>query len=205
MNLKRGLARFARARDGSVAVEAALLLPLGIFTALGAWELYSYYRALAVVDRAAFLIANSVAMQRELKDLTTCTAANVVCTYNTLAPDLLEPLDYQNNGALVISLFVTEDATQSDGATEPEWKTTPEWRKLYHGGNASAVSSALTPPTGFPLAASDDHLVAVEVFYNYTPFAITSGFWQSLGGSKTIVGRAFFRPRFSNLTTLSSS
>ncbi|QTF07490.1 hypothetical protein HC231_05830 [Brenneria izadpanahii] len=195
------LQRFRGDNRGVVAVEAALLIPIGVFVIIASWELYQYFRTAAVVDRTAFLVANSLSMQRELHGGTDCTLANSVCTYNTIASDLMTPLDYKSNGGIVISLYAVETDDEGDN---PAWKTTPEWpSRIYRGSeNTRNVASQLTPPAGFPAPAVNDTVIAVEVFYDYTPFAISSAFWQALGGEKQIVSTVFYRPRFSALRDL---
>lgn len=103
-------------RRGSVAVETAILVPLGVMVILGAWELYSYYRAVAVVDRAAFMVANSVAMQRELTRGNT-RLANDLCTYSLIASDLMTPLRYTSGDSVEIRLYASEDMH-----AEGEWR-----------------------------------------------------------------------------------
>ncbi|MDX5628484.1 MULTISPECIES: TadE/TadG family type IV pilus assembly protein [unclassified Brenneria] len=185
------LRRFRRDNRGVVAVETALLIPIGVFVIIASWELYQYFRTASVVDRAAFMVANSLSMQRELYGSSDCTLANSVCTYNTLASDLLTPLDYNHNGGMVISLY----KVTSDENGDSVWSAC--WSEPYNH-----VVSQLTPPAGFPTPAANDSVIAVEVFYNYTPFAISSALWQALGGEKRIVSEVFYRPRFSSLCVL---
>ncbi|TBU93524.1 TadE/TadG family type IV pilus assembly protein [Stutzerimonas kirkiae] len=197
---RSALRRLGLASGGSVAIEAALLLPLGLFAGIGAWELYSYYRAVSVVDRAAFMIANSVAMQRQLVDGGDCDLSDHICTYGALAPDLLQPLGYREGGGLVISLFATQ--TLADDAT-PAWEEQQRWQRAYQGSaNLARLASRLDPPSGFPQASTGDTMVVVEVFYDYRPFSMSTAFWQSLGGERTIASRVFQRPRFTSLQAL---
>ncbi|CPR17823.1 hypothetical protein JMY81_04880 [Brenneria goodwinii] len=199
--IQNRLQRFGRDCRGAVALEAVLIIPIGVFVIIASWELYQYFRTAAVVDRTAFLVANSLSMQRELLGGTDCTLANSVCTYNTIASDLMTPLDYKSNGGIVISLYAVETDDEGDN---PAWKTKPEWpSRIYRGSeNTRNVASLLTPPAGFPAPAVNDTVIAVEIFYDYTPFAISSAFWQALGGEKQIVSTVFYRPRFSALRDL---
>ncbi|MEE3651084.1 MULTISPECIES: TadE/TadG family type IV pilus assembly protein [unclassified Brenneria] len=185
--------RVGRNCRGVVAIEAALIIPLAVFLIIGAWELYHYFRTAAVVDRAAFMVANSLSMQRELKDGNGCRLADDICTYQTIAPDLMTPLDYQRNGGLVISFYTAEEANG-----EAVWQTIPERpSKIFKGsGNSRVPVSRLAPPAGFPQAEVGDAAIVVEVFYHYTPFAIGSTFWRALGAERQIVSRVFYRPRF---------
>ncbi|KAA8999456.1 pilus assembly protein [Affinibrenneria salicis] len=194
--------RMGRDSRGMVAIEAALVIPLAVFFIIASWELYQYFRTASVVDRTAFMVANSLAMQRDLKDGDSqCTLANAVCTYNAIAADLMTPLDYKSRGGMVISLYEVE--TDEDG-NNPVWKSSPQWQKIYRGGdNSRDLSSRLTPPEGFPDPATNDTVIAVEVVYHYSPFVMGAAFWQALGGEKQVSSRVFYRPRFSALRTLS--
>ncbi|MEC5318908.1 hypothetical protein VSX61_08130 [Brenneria populi subsp. brevivirga] len=200
---RQGIATFRRLRRdsrGVLAVEAALIIPIGVFVIIASWELYQYFRTASVVDRTAFMVANSLSMQRELHDNADCTSANSVCTYNTIASDLMTPLDYSRNGGMVISLY----QVSSDENSAPVWTDAPNcWSRTYKGSaNSHSIVSQLTPSTDFPAPASKntvDTVIAVEVFYDYTPFIISSAFWQALGGEKRIVSEVFYRPRFNAL------
>lgn len=195
------LLQFKNDNRGMVAIEAALIIPLTLFVIIGSWELYQYFRTASVADRTAFLVANSLAMQKTLYNTSDCTSANTLCTYNRIASDLMTPLDYSHHGSMVISLY---QVTDTPDGTPPVWKSTPEWQTHYHGSALSTeVVSHLHPPAGFPAPSHHDSLIAVEVSYRYTPFVIGHTFWQSLGGEKLITSTVFYRPRFNTLSTLS--
>nr|WP_113865786.1 TadE/TadG family type IV pilus assembly protein [Brenneria salicis]NMN92763.1 Flp pilus assembly protein TadG [Brenneria salicis ATCC 15712 = DSM 30166]RBP63740.1 Flp pilus assembly protein TadG [Brenneria salicis ATCC 15712 = DSM 30166]RLM31025.1 hypothetical protein BHG07_07425 [Brenneria salicis ATCC 15712 = DSM 30166] len=188
--------RLWHARRGAVAIEAALIIPLAVFIVIASMELYHYFRTASVVDRAAFTIANSLSMQRELNDNQQCRLANDICTYHTIAQDLMTPLDYRRYGGMVISLY----ATDTDSSGTAVWRTTPEWQRVYQGEqNSHSVAATLRPPDNFPQPSANDSAIVVEVFYRYTPFMLTSAFWQELGGEQQLSARAFYRPRFNDL------
>lgn len=193
------------AQRGAVSIEAALVIPLMVFIIIGSFELYQYFRAASVLDRAAFTVANGVAMQRGLKDQGRCADTDDVCAYGAIMTDLMTPLNYRAHGRMVISLYVAED--KGKGAA---WKNAPQWRRSYAGGSyGGAVTSRLTPPDGFPqpmtkpaVAGEVDSVVVVETFLDFEPFAISAAFWQALGGKRLLESRAFYRPRFADLSTL---
>ncbi|RLM22677.1 hypothetical protein BIY29_11850 [Brenneria alni] len=190
--------RVGRDSGGVMAVEAALILPVAVFLIFGALELYGYFRTSAVVERTAFMVANSLSMQRELNDSMgrECRLANDICTYRTIVSDLMTPLDYENHGGIIISLYTTS----LDDSGDTVWK--PKWQRLYKGsGNSPIPVSKLAPPADFPQAASiGDTTIVVETFYDYVPFVIGSTFWQKLSGERQISSRVFYRPRFSTLS-----
>ncbi len=193
---------YRRYRERGVSgIEAALLLPLGVFMIFGFIELYQYHRTVALLDRVSFTIANSVAMQPELYDRNQCTHSDDVCVYGRIAQDLFQPLDYNSNGKIAISVYAT--STPGKGGTVA-WKGTPEWQKTFRGTHLTgpSVTSRLSDKSRFPTARVGDTLVIAEVFYDYDPFVISARFWSALGGKRELYSHFFFRPRFSDLQVL---
>lgn len=197
--------RLWRSERGVAAIEAALIIPLMVFIIVGTIELYQYFRAAAILDRAAFTLADGVAMQRELFDSGPCDKSDNICTYGAIAEDLVRPLDFSTNGWIIISAYAATDPLSGANPPPVTWKNGTEWNKRFSGGETgtSIPDSLLDPSSGFPVANEGDTLIVVEVFYDYEPFALSSGFWASLGGPRRMYSRAFFRPRFSELRTLS--
>lgn len=187
-----------RSERGVAAIEAALVLPVMIFFIFGTIEIYQYFRVAAILDRAAFSVADGIAMQPKLFEGGPCDATDHLCTYGVVVGDLMRPVDYKNGGRMTIRLFDTE--TNSGGATS--WRSAPVWSRscISDGGCSSAADGTL--PAGVPPPAPKDTLVVVQVFQQYAPFVITSKFWSSLGGSTELSTTAFYRPRFEDLKSL---
>lgn len=190
--------------DGIAGIEAALIIPLMVFIIVGTMELYHYFRAAAVLDRAAFTLADGVAMQRELFDGGPCDKSDHICTYGAVAQDLLTPLDFSRNGWVIITAFAATEPASGSNPPPVTWKHAFEWQRIYAGGDTtgSQPGSMLDSTEGFPPANEDDTLIVVEVFYDFVPFALTSAFWETLGGPRRMYSRAFFRPRFADLREL---
>lgn len=201
---RNGIRRLWRCQRGIAGIEAALIIPLMAFIIVGTMELYHYFRAAAILDRAAFTLADGVAMQRELFDGGPCDKSDNICTYGAIAQDLLRPLDYSRNGWIIISAFAATDPGSGSNPPPVSWKNSSEWNKRYSGGSTggSVPNSLLAPSSGFPPANEGDTLIAVEVFYDFIPFAISAAFWETLAGSRRMYSRAFYRPRFAELREL---
>ena len=203
---KRGYLRHLwRSEHGIAGLEAALIIPLMVFIIVGTLELYNYFRAAAILDRAVFTMADGVAMQRELYDAGACENSDDICTYGAVAQDLLTPLDFSRNGWIIVSAFA---ATEPETGSEPppvSWKESSEWSKRFSGSGTGGTipASLLEPSSGFPPANEGDTLIVVEVFYDFEPFALSSAFWETLAGSRRMYSRAFYRPRFTELRELS--
>src|SRR5690606_26190210 len=142
--------------------------------------------------------------QRELFFRGSCDKSDDICTYGAVAQDLLTPLDFSRNGWVIITAFAATEPVSGNNPPPVTWKNSPEWT-YTHAGNGttgSHPSSMLDSTEGFPPANEDDTLIVVEVFYDFVPFALTSAFWETLGGPRRMYSRAFFRPRFADLREL---
>lgn len=184
---------------GVAALEAALILPVAVFLIFACVELYQYFRAAALIDRVAFTVANGVSMQRELFDQNRCNESNDICVYGNIAKDLFQPLDYETNGGLIVSSYAAIVPPKGGNAS---WKAQSEWSKPFKGTSAGAPQTKITNTDAFPPAKDGDTLIVAEIFYEHTPFAMSSTFWTSLGGTSSMYSRFFFRPRFDDLRVL---
>ncbi|MFA7439224.1 TadE/TadG family type IV pilus assembly protein [Castellaniella sp.] len=196
---------FARAQQGVAAIEAALVLPLMLFFIVGIVELYQYYRADAIMTRAAFSVADGLAMQPELYGAGPCNLTDHVCTYGAIMPELMRPVDYADGGQLRIRLFATQEQTTGSGKnkqTKTVWNTSPAWGRSCNGAGTCTSFTAAYQGDGMPAPNKDDTILVVEVIQAYEPFVISSRFWEALGGRRTLTAISFYRPRFDDLKNL---
>ena len=202
MDSRSGLAG-RRGQRGIAAIEAALVLPLVAFTIVGFIELYQYFRAVTILDRASFTLANGLSVQRELFDLRQCDRSDDICTYAAITGDLLRPLDYTQNGQVIFSVYAATEPGRNGAVT---WVRTPAWQRAYRPGSGGATGLPLAASrlqiSQFPPANQGDTIIAVELFYDHEPFVMSSAFWETLGGPRRVYSKAFFRPRFSDIRTL---
>lgn len=195
--------RLWRQDKGIAGLEAALILPFLVFFIFAVIETYQYFRVAAVLDRAVFSVADGIAMQVKLYDGGSCTTPQPdhVCAYNGIMEELMQPVDYKDQGCLKIWLFVAEKASMDATVT---WGQNPAWSKAY-GSNIDACtkSPGVDPPLGgMPTPQKDDTILVVKGIQEYEPFVISSRFWTSLGGVRDLVSVAYYRPRFDDLKTL---
>lgn len=198
-SLRAHLRRLLWREDGIAAVESALVLPIMIFFIFASIEAYQYFRVLGIMHRAAFSVADAVAMQPRLHEAGPCQLTDHLCTYGTVMNDLMRPLDYAKDGHMAIGVYATE--TREDGM--PAWISTPEWSKNCTGGGVCTDTALLNDiPVGMPAPKLNDSVLAVKVFQTYEPFIISAGFWANLGGKVDLSVMAFTRTRFDDLRTL---
>lgn len=205
----RAGARRRRARRGVAALEAVFVLPLMVFIIVGGIELYLYARGIAIMDRVAFTLANSISLQTSLIDDASCSSPNRLCTYGAIMPTLLTPLAAENASA-IISVYATNEPSGGSGPSAWTSISSPNhgWTEtVYQGADAgtpaSRVSAASLPPAIISnnLRTADTVIVA-ELFYTYTPFAVSSSLFNVFLNTRQY-SRALIRPRYADLCTLS--
>lgn len=178
-----------RNERGVAAIEAALVLPVFILFLIGAVELYQFFRAQSIVDRAAYEIAQSLSLQERITSQGPCTVATNLCVYERVAKQLFHPLDFDKYGRLEIAVYTSRQ--ESDDAPVL-WDRQPGWPASF--GNASVRPS---PAAFFPLQAvrPEETVLSVELAYDTSHLILTGRMREALTGSSTIVGRAFLRTR----------
>ncbi|RTZ45354.1 pilus assembly protein [Candidimonas sp. SYP-B2681] len=186
-----------RSSRGSAALEAAIILPLFIFFLLGTIDLYLHFRAQSQVDRAASSVAHSLSMQREIFSEPDCAASNAICVYETIAADLYQPLRFSKDGRLTITVLV---GGQDQHTSAVRWEAGDGWPVDY--GNTSIGPARLGSADSLPPPRAGDTVILVEAMYRHEPFALSSGFWKTLGGDLTLYSRAVARPRYGDLSSL---
>lgn len=184
--------------DGIAAIEAAIVLPIMIFFIFASIETYQYFRVLGIMNRAAFSVADAVAMQPKLYEGGSCTLTDHLCTYGVVTTDLMRPLDYAQDGHMALGVYVTETV---DNVTN--WVSTPVWSKDCTGAGTCTNTNELDGlPASMPPPKLNDSLLVVKIFQKYEPFVISAGFWSSLGGKVDLSTLAYTRTRFDDLKAL---
>lgn len=186
-------------QKGVAGIEAAIILPIMIFFIFATVESYQYFRAVAIMDRAAFSVADGIAMQPDLKNGNRCHDTDDICTYGVIMKDLMKPLDY-DKGQMTISLFAA-----SGTGNNVSWESNARWSFNCSGtSTCSSAGRSEKAPLATPAPSPGDTILIVQVKQEYEPFVISGKFWQSLGGKTTLTSTAFYRPRFADLKNFGS-
>lgn len=197
---------------GSVSIEFVLIVPLMLLTLLGFFELYTYMRAVSLVEHTAFTLADSIGqMSQVINDPTTANANNLGSIWNA-ATLIAQPNALQANGGVIITSVcdktttpcgTTAPATQSMAAGTPMiwWTAAAPWTQ---SGMTSLETSSTILPATWPFRNGDSAIV-VEVFYRFTPFAMTSAFWSGAPGSTLLYRRVYVRQRYGQALPLAAS
>lgn len=199
--------RASRRRSrGVVAIEVLIILPLMLLILLGFAELYLYLRAVSLVEHAAFTLADSIGQMNEIVNDESTTNANNLGSLWAAAVLLTQPESLQQNGGVIVtsicdqatncSATTTASASPSMVAGKPKiyWQQQAPWTQ---GAMASQIVSGSVLPPSWPFR-NGDAAIAVEVFYRYNPFPLTSAFWPNAPGTTTIYRRVYARQRVTN-------
>jgi hypothetical protein len=213
LRVRAKLRRLVRSDRGSVAIEFVIIVPLMLLVLLGFTEMYLYMRAVSIVERTAFTVANSVGqMVQVIDDPSTSNANNLGSIWNA-ATLLAAPNDLKANGGVILTSIcdkptscILPPAVLVKAVLSPPTKGTPAilWTRnaswMTQTSSPSRITSTNILPKGWPFYAGDS-ATAVEVFYTYTPFSMTAPFWTSAPGTQTIYKVVYVRQRSGNPLT----
>ncbi|CAH2781562.1 MAG: hypothetical protein CPDRYMAC_1693 [uncultured Paraburkholderia sp.] len=201
--IRRGRQRVARLRvkrfwqsdHGVAGIETAVIVPLALLIMLGFTELYLYLRTVSAAERVAFTLADTIGQKASIVDVNTTASANNIGTYWYATTAISQPLDFQSHGEVIITSICD---TVSDNCHDPQaigsvgstgtlallWQR----RSPNNGANSPNQNSRL--PAGLKPGAwpffSGDSMIAVEVFYQFNPYLMTSAFWADAPGVVTV-------------------
>jgi|AGTN01.1.fsa_nt_gi TadE-like protein. len=190
--------KLALCRRGVTALETAIVIPVMLLLILGLHEIYMYVRTVALVERAAYSVADI--MSRQTNALIDCsTSANSLNlgTYVEAARQLASPLTLSRDGAIYMSALKTVNGS-----------STVMWRRHSVTGNSFTSfigpggSTATNLPAGVAPEGLGGTLIVVEVFYEYDPFSATRSFWPTAPGKQVISRRSYYSARLVDLGTL---
>lgn len=186
---RRLVRAFVPAPGGSVAVEAALLLPLLLILMNATYEVAHYALAVNKVDRSAQTLSQLLARAPSIASGDTRNSVPFIA-----AGAVAQPFDINARGRTVVSVVVDRE---DDGAVGPFvlWQTTTgkarKTSRVGGGGGAAILPPGLVAPGG--------SLVVVEVFYDYRP-TLWGELLKDMGSGDVEVYRvAYYMPRIAAL------
>jgi Flp pilus assembly protein TadG len=198
--IRRALAclRRLRADNGVASIELAILIPLMVLVLGGFSEIFLYYRATAIIDRTAYLVANAIGQRSSLDGANTPADSGTIGAYWSAALLMASPLPMLTQGAMIVSVISDKNAGTTGKSATPTltcaFKST--WNKAMTVN--SALPASLLPST-WPFY-SNEGAVAVEVFYNYQTLPLARLFWANAPTNHVIYKVVYVKPRHTSIS-----
>ena len=174
------LRRFAADERGVTAIEFALVLPVVLLIMLGCFEVPRYVMIVQKINRTASGVADLVAQADEPM------TKNQINDVFTAGKIMMQPYDVVANG----KIYVTSVNNPNGAGVALTWQRN-------NGG--TGPNSAITAAASIPVAirpASNEEVLAVEVFFSYQPVMSTL-----IYSGKQLYRVSYTRPRNKNLMT----
>ncbi|MDC0736853.1 pilus assembly protein [Cognatishimia sp. SS12] len=194
--LRAGLAQFAKNKDGTIAVETALILPL-LLWAMAAMAIYfDVFRTKSAAEKASYTISDM--LSRETNAITPTYVDNTLTLFEAMVGGQAENTEYAatlnidgvevtpDPGASLRLSVITWNET--DAAYELQWS---EVRGAQY--EAMQASDMVDLADSLPTMADQDTVIVVESFFTYSPI-LNVGL-----GDHDIDTFVFTRPRYAPL------
>jgi Flp pilus assembly protein TadG len=183
------LIRLWRDRRAALVSEFAASLPLLLILVMSGFECSRYVILNQKLDRVTTTVADLVAQEVDI------TTVEMTALFDAIAP-IISPFTFGANGKMIVTSVVLH----TDGVTKKV-----AWQQSYGSlGQVSKIGVAggnATLPAGMTIRTNETIIVG-EVFYDFVPFFVTNWF-SSTPLAQIVYHRAFYRPRFGALTTIS--
>lgn len=167
------ISRFARKEDGSVAVEAVLILPMVFWAYLTLFSVFDTYRHTAVAQNATFTVADMVSRETTPLDDSYLDGAREAMRYLANA---------QSADTAIRVTSIQYDAISN--SYEAKWSHSRGWVTNLSTQDVSGWHSRL------PVMPDNQHIIVVESWIKYKP-----PFKTSLG-EQEINHFVFTKPRY---------
>ncbi len=172
-SLQFSLSRFGRDEDGSVAVEAVLILPMVFWAYLTLFSVFDTYRHTAVAQNATFTVADMVSRETTPLDDDYLNGARETMRYLANA---------QNSDTAIRVTSIQFDAASN--TYEANWSQSRGWVTNLTTNDVSGWHSRL------PVMPDDQHIIVVETWVIYKP-PFNTGL-----GEQEISHFVFTKPRY---------
>lgn len=176
--------RLVRNRDGGIAVEFALIIPIMVALLLGGVDIVRFVIINQKMDRVAGFIGDFVARERSLDE-------SNFDEFFAAAQHIAKPYDLESGGILYISGIGGGPGDEHDDA-EVLWQRAGAGT-LSQSSSVGEVGDAPTLPAGLPVAEGQG-LIVTEIFYRFDPL-----FVPNIVAGRVLQYRVYHRPRLVDL------
>ena len=172
--LEKVLARFKRDEDGSIAIEAVIIMPVMFWAYLSMFAIFDAYRHHALSQKAGYTIGDMISRETNPIDQSYMVGAKKLLEYLTLA----DPTD--------AALRVSSIKYDEDSDTYEK-----HWSKTHGDGPTPFTDQEVANlDNRLPVMKDNEYIVVVETWVEYDP-PFDTGL-----ATHDIVNFVFTRPRY---------
>ena len=187
--LRKTFIRLWRDRRGALIAEFAASLPLLLILVMSGFECSRYVLLNQKLDRVTTTVADLVAQEEDI------TTVEMTALFDAITP-LIAPFTFGSSGKMIVSSIVLA----ADGTTiKVAWQQSNG--SLTQASKIGVANGTATLPAGMVIRTNETIIIG-EVFYQFTPFFVSNWF-ASTPIAQVLYHRAFYRPRFGALTSIS--
>jgi Flp pilus assembly protein TadG len=187
--LRQTIARLWRDRRGALVAEFAASLPMLLILVMSGFEASRFVLLNQKLDRVTTTVADLVAQEEDV------TTVEMTALFDAISP-VLTPFTFGTVGRMIVTSVVLD----ADGTTKKvAWQQS--YGSLTQASKIGVAAGVATLPAGMVIRTNETIIVG-EVFYQFTPFFISNWF-SSTPIAQVLYHRAFYRPRFGALTSIS--
>ncbi|THH35697.1 hypothetical protein E4Z66_11445 [Aliishimia ponticola] len=152
-SFKRAMLRFNRDEEGSIAVEAVIILPMLFWTYLALFSTFHSYRTYAINQKAAYTIADMISRETNPID-------------NDYLDGTKALLRYLVNSHSSSDIAVRVTLVKYDAATKSYQR---DWSQKKGDVSVASASDVAGWNTRLPEMPDNQRVIVVETFYDYDP------------------------------------
>lgn len=183
-------------------LEFAILLPMLCTFLLGLYDLYSYMRAVNLVELTAISLSNLIAQRSTpVVDCALTTDSSYLGSYFNAAEQIAQPLTLSSKGMIILT------AVDNAGVGPVvAWQRHTSYTLSGVSSSIGQQNGAATLPNNMTVLADDnDTVVVAEVFYKFDPFTSLRALTSMMPTVPTISRTFYFRSRFGGINTLGAA